>query len=185
MISFKECLKISIFNCFKALTITTRTMKSAYNVLYPYINPSLTYLKNKYDTRQTEQTLKSLNNFYDNKITSITIKNKIYYNLSKNNNETNKQTTISNVLFNSISLIYNNLNYNIENINNFMCVGNCITKEFLIWYMMYYHNITINDNDNTKLSILDNNCNLFELDLNESYIEIELDKYNIHNFSDE
>ena len=181
MNKLKSCLKISAFNFCKFLTITSRYFKKTSEVFAPFITPALMYAKNTYNKHQNNKLLMSLNKYHNNQVKTVVIKDEIFYNCCNNDNY--KETIISNITFNNVTVIYDNISYTFENINNFMCVGNILQKAIFIWFMDFYHNIDISNEDDIILSILDNDCNLLSINISDQFIEIELDKYNIRKYN--
>lgn len=181
MIQLKSCLKTTTFNICKLLTITCRYFKKTSEIFAPFIMPGLMYVKNIYDAKQNKKLLLSLNKYHNNQVKTVVANDEIFYNFC--NNDDYEETVISNITFNSVTLIYNDVSYTFENFNNFMCVGNILQNSIFVWYMDFYHNINISNEDNVIISILDNECNLQILNISDQFIEIELDKYNIRKYN--
>lgn len=67
--------------------------------------------------------------------------------------------------FLNITLIYKNETYDINisaNQHNFLCVNQKLNHLFFKWFMKSWYNITLNGV--YGVSIIDNNCNMFDLD---------------------
>ena len=63
-----------------------------------------------------------------------------------------------------------------DNDFNYYCVDNIINYDFLSWYVNKYYNIALPDK--YTLSIIDNNCDMFDLEKSQSIL-LEEEKYTI------
>lgn len=179
-----NCLSKILYNCFKFGTVLFEHCKQTYKIFSPFIDPALCYVSNEKRTMENNNIIDSLNSF--NKKCSILTDNDVDYVIVRNSddnlNTTNNIYEKCNISLMSITLIINddkNIEVDIKNNKNFYINGNEIDLDFIKWYISYFYKINFKDNDKLILSILDNNCNLNEINIKTTKIRLKKDSYEI------
>jgi len=172
----KNCLFFvcfTIMNRISYVQIAVRKINKKYNI--SSLVPS--FLKYKKPSTNDDSTILINSN---DKLTLHLINNINYYKLIKKN-VTDTTVKPCNYSFSSISLSSDDLEKDIdinitENDFNYYCVDNIINTDFLSWYVRKYYNTELPDN--YTLSIIDNDCEMFDLEKSQSIL-LEEEKYTI------
>ena len=172
----KSCVFLvcfTIMNRISYVQIAMRKINKKYNI--SSLVPSFL----KYKKPSTNQETTFLINSND-KLTLQMVDDIKYYKLTTKDNSdiTAKPCNYS---FSSISLssddLEKDLDINIsDNDFNYYCVDNIINSDFLSWYVNKYYNTALLDK--YTLSIIDNNCDMFDLEKSQSIL-LEEEKYTI------
>lgn len=179
-----NCVSKILYNCIKFGTILFEHCKQSYKIISPFIDPTLCYFSNEKRNMDNNNIIASLNSF--NKKCSIITDNDVDYIIVRNSddnlNTTNNIYEKCNISLMSITLIINDDNIieiDIKNKKNFYIIDNEIDSVFIKWYINYFYKTDFKDNDKLILSILDNNCNLNEINIKTTKIRLKKDSYEI------
>ena len=177
---------IQIYNCLKCLTSFKRKCIDYIEVISPFISPVVKPLISIYKTL----TVKSLEGYYYDKSSNSffyvtkykyvnidkntgSVKDVIFYKVSDDKNT--NSVVPCNYNFLSVSVICNDTSFDIDLSDdnyNFFCVDNVLDFRFFKWLLTNKYGFMIGSDDDMVISIIDNNCEMINLN--------HLDKINLH-----